>query len=123
MWDELAGWDGAVVAFESPRRLPATLRSLALRDAERPVAVCRELTKRFEEVVRGTAAELAERFAEPPKGEITLVLGPSVPRADTAEALRAVSDLVAAGTPRRIAADVVARLTGTARNDLYRRTL
>lgn len=123
LWDELAGWDGAVVAYESPRRLPATLRSLALRDAERPAAVCRELTKRFEEVVRGTAAELAERFAEPPKGEITLVLGPSVPRADTAEALRAVSDLVAAGTPRRIAADVVARLTGTARNDLYRRTL
>ena len=123
LWDELAGWDGAVVAYESPRRLPATLRSLALRDAERPVAVCRELTKRFEEVVRGTAAELAERFAEPPKGEITLVLGPSVPRADAAEALRAVSDLVAAGTPRRTAADVVARLTGTARNDLYRRTL
>ena len=42
---------------------------------ERAVAVCRELTKRFEEVVRGTAGELAERFAEPPKGEITLVVG------------------------------------------------
>ena len=38
--------------------------------------MCRELTKKFEEVVRGTAAEVAARFAEPPKGEITLVLGP-----------------------------------------------
>ena len=64
------GPDGAVggaarlavagVAFESPHRLPATLRSLAAADPVRQVAVCRELTKRFEEVVRGTAAELAE---------------------------------------------------------------
>lgn len=123
LWDELAGWDGAVVAYESPRRLPATLRSLVLRDPARPAAVCRELTKRFEEVVRGSAAELAERFAEPPKGEITLVLGPSASALDATEALRAVAELVAAGSPRRVAADVVARLTGAARNDLYRRTL
>ena len=68
-------WPHPVVAFESPQRLPATLRSLAAALPERPVAVCRELTKRFEEVVRGTAAELAQRFPEPPKGEITLVLG------------------------------------------------
>ena len=44
---------------------------------DRPVAVARELTKFYEEVARGTAAELAERFAEPPKGEIVLVLGPT----------------------------------------------
>ena len=49
---------------------------------ERPAAVCRELTKRFEEVVRGTLGELAERFAEPPKGEITLVLGRGTERAE-----------------------------------------
>jgi 16S rRNA (cytidine1402-2'-O)-methyltransferase len=85
--------------------------------------VCRELTKRFEEVVRGTAAEVAERFSEPPKGEISLVLGPPVSVPEGAEAVRAVSDLVAAGAPRRAAADVVARLTGSSRNDLYRRTL
>ena len=70
-----------VVAFESPQRLPATLRSLArVRRRIAQAAVCRELTKHFEEVARGTAAELAERFAEPPKGEITLVVGPA-PRA------------------------------------------
>jgi 16S rRNA (cytidine1402-2'-O)-methyltransferase len=58
--------------LRSTRRLGATLRSLAVADPQRPVAVCRELTKLFEEVVRGTAGELAARFAEPPKGEITL---------------------------------------------------
>ena len=126
LWEELAGWDGVVVAYESPRRLPATLRSLAGHDPDRQVAVCRELTKRFEEVVRGTAAELAERFAEPPKGEITLVLGPAGhgrQAADVGEAVRAVGELVAAGASRRTAVDVVARLTGAARNELYRRTL
>jgi 16S rRNA (cytidine1402-2'-O)-methyltransferase len=123
LWQALSGWDAAAVAFESPRRLPATLRSLALHDPARPVAVCRELTKRFEEVVRGSAAELADRFAEPPKGEITLVLGAAVAAPDDGEALRAVRELVAAGTPHRTAADIVARLSGVARNDLYRRTL
>src|ERR687886_2395257 len=76
LWEELARWPHPAVAFESPNRLPATLRSLASAQPERPVAVCRELTKRFEEVVRGSAAKLAERLREPPKGEITLVLGP-----------------------------------------------
>jgi 16S rRNA (cytidine1402-2'-O)-methyltransferase len=126
LWDEVAGWPHPAVAFESPRRLPATLRSLALAQPERPVAVCRELTKRFEEVVRGTAAEVAEQFREPPKGEITVVLGgveSRSPAAGSAAALAAVAELVAAGLPRRRAADIVARLTGTARNELYRRTL
>ena len=58
-----------LVAFESPRRLPATLALLAELDPEREVAVCRELTKVHEEVVRGTAAELAARYADaPPRG-------------------------------------------------------
>ena len=52
-----------VVAFESPRRVGATLATLAELDPERPVAVCRELTKLHEEVVRGSAAELAARYA------------------------------------------------------------
>jgi 16S rRNA (cytidine1402-2'-O)-methyltransferase len=87
------------------------------------VAVCRELTKRYEEVVRGSAADVAARFATAPKGEITVVLGPGERAADDAEARSAVAELVAAGTPRRVAADVVSRLTGTARNALYRATL
>ena len=64
------------MAFESPRRVPATLALLAEIDPEREVAVCRELTKAHEEVVRGSAAELAARYADaPPKGEVVLVLG------------------------------------------------
>jgi 16S rRNA (cytidine1402-2'-O)-methyltransferase len=112
-----------VVAFESPQRLPATLRALADAQPERRVAVCRELTKKFEEVVRGTAAEVAARFTDSPKGEITLVLGPARARDDSGDAVAAVAELVSAGVPRRQAADVVARLTGTSRNELYRRTL
>jgi 16S rRNA (cytidine1402-2'-O)-methyltransferase len=123
LWAELAQWPYPAVAFESPQRLPATLRSLADADADREVVVCRELTKRFEEVVPGSAAELAERFAEPPKGEITLVIGTGRQELDVEGALAAVAELVAAGLPRRRAADIVARLTGTARNELYRRTL
>jgi 16S rRNA (cytidine1402-2'-O)-methyltransferase len=123
LWEELAGWPYAVVAFESPQRLPATLRSLAAVQPERRVAVCRELTKRFEEVVRGPAVEVAEHFAEAPKGEITLVLGPGAREPDVESALAAVAELVTAGVPRRRAADVVSRLTGVSRNELYRRTL
>src|SRR5438045_518334 len=70
LWEELRAWPYAVVAFESPQRLPATLRSLAEADASRPVAVCRELTKKFEQVVRGTATEVSRTFNETPKGEI-----------------------------------------------------
>jgi 16S rRNA (cytidine1402-2'-O)-methyltransferase len=123
LWDELAGWRHPAVAFESPQRLPATLRSLAAAQPARQVVVCRELTKRFEEVVRGTAVDVAARFGEPPKGEITVVLGPGRSADDPAGAVAAVVELVAAGTPRRRAAEVVARLTGSSRNELYRRTL
>jgi 16S rRNA (cytidine1402-2'-O)-methyltransferase len=123
LWRETSEWGCPVVAFESPHRLTATLRSLAAFDAGREVAVCRELTKRFEEVARGTAAELAERLVEPPKGEITLVVGAGAAESDPEAARQAVADLVAAGTPRGVAAEVVARLTDTSRNDLYRGSL
>jgi 16S rRNA (cytidine1402-2'-O)-methyltransferase len=126
LWDELREWPHPAVAFESPQRLPKTLRSLAAADPERQVAVCRELTKRFEEVVRGTASDMAGRFADTPRGEITLVVGPGSggkEAADPGAAAEAVAQLVAAGASRRTAAEVVARLTGAARNDLYRRTL
>jgi 16S rRNA (cytidine1402-2'-O)-methyltransferase len=125
LWHELAAWPHAAVAFESPQRLPEALRTLAAVLPERPVAVCRELTKRFEEVVRGTAAEVAASFAEPPRGEITLVVGPAAVAREAGEedALAAVAELVAAGLPRRRAAELVSGLTGVARNRLYRGSL
>jgi 16S rRNA (cytidine1402-2'-O)-methyltransferase len=111
-----------VVAFESPRRVAATLATLAALDPERPVAVCRELTKVHEEVVRGTAASLAERYAtEAPRGEIVLVIGPAPEGdADLDHAVEALRALVTAGARPRPAAKVVADLTGVPANTLYR---
>jgi 16S rRNA (cytidine1402-2'-O)-methyltransferase len=124
LWQELLGWRWPVVAFESPRRLPATLRSLARAQPARRIAVCRELTKQFEQVVRGSADELARTFAEAPKGEITLVLDAwAEERPDEGAGVAAVAELVGAGVPRRQAADLVARLTGASRNTLYRGSL
>jgi 16S rRNA (cytidine1402-2'-O)-methyltransferase len=126
VWRDLGSWPWPAVAFESPQRLPATMRSLAAADPERDVAVCRELTKRFEEVVRGTARELAARFDAAPKGEITLVLGPAT-REDTGDdeerAVEAIRELVASGVPRRRAVEVVSSLLGIPRNRLYKHSL
>jgi 16S rRNA (cytidine1402-2'-O)-methyltransferase len=110
-----------IVAFESPRRLAATLGAI---EPSREVAVCRELTKVHEEIVRGTAGELAGRYADaPPRGEIVLVVGPATAAGQGQgpgdEAVAAVDELVAAGARRRAAARVVARLTGTSANALY----
>lgn len=125
LWEELGRWPHAVVAFESPQRLPVSLASLGAAMPAREVAVCRELSKAFEEVVRGSAADVAKRFAEPPKGEITLVLAPAVVSGGMEDTVGAgaVTDLVAAGLTRRQAADLVARLTGIPRNRLYRTSL
>jgi 16S rRNA (cytidine1402-2'-O)-methyltransferase len=111
-----------VVAFESPRRLGASLATLAALDPDRPAAVCRELTKIHEEIVRGSAAELAERYrAQAPKGEIVLVVGPAPQRTPGLDApLAALRRLVDAGAKPRPAASVVAELTGTSANALYR---
>jgi 16S rRNA (cytidine1402-2'-O)-methyltransferase len=120
-----ASSSGTVVAFESPRRVPATLALLASVDGAREVAVCRELTKVHEEVVRGSAAELAERYADaPPRGEVVLVLGPATAETDSPDAspagLEALRRLVEAGAHPRKAAGVVAELTGGSANALYR---
>jgi 16S rRNA (cytidine1402-2'-O)-methyltransferase len=124
LWEELRGWPWPAVAFESPRRLPTTLARLAEAQPDRQVAVCRELTKQFEETARGTALELVERFPDAPLGEITIVLGPTSPvPADEAPGVQAVTELVGAGIPRRQAAELVARLTGASRNSLYRGSL
>jgi 16S rRNA (cytidine1402-2'-O)-methyltransferase len=121
---EALGSPEVVVAFESPRRVGASLAALAEVDPQRPVAVCRELTKLHEEVVRGTAAELAARYAEEaPRGEVVLVIGGAAAGgdADLGPAVAAVRRLVdEAGARPRVAAAVVAQLTGTSANALYR---
>jgi 16S rRNA (cytidine1402-2'-O)-methyltransferase len=111
-----------LVAFESPRRVASSLGVLAQLDPDRPVAVCRELTKAHEEVVRGTAAELAARYRDaPPRGEVVLVVGAGRPggEPDLRPALAALARLVDAGAKPRAAARVVADLTGVRANALY----
>ena len=113
-----------VVAFESPRRLPDSLAALAALAPNRQAAECRELTKLHEEVARGSLGELARRFRDQAKGEIVVVIAPAQSRAatgpDLAFAIDALRRLVQSGARPRAAASVVAALTGTRANDLYR---
>jgi 16S rRNA (cytidine1402-2'-O)-methyltransferase len=112
-----------VVAFESPRRLPASLTALAALAPDRRAAVCRELTKLHEEIARGTLGDLARRFRDEAKGEIVLVIGPAESAGaapDLAFAVDALRRLVQSGARPRAAASVVAALTGARPNDLYK---
>ena len=112
-----------VVAFESPRRLPDSLGALAALAPDRPAAVCRELTKLHEEVARGSLSDLARQFRGDVKGEIVVVIAAAASPAtspDTAFAVDALRRLVQAGARPRAAAGVVAALTGTRANDLYK---
>jgi 16S rRNA (cytidine1402-2'-O)-methyltransferase len=112
-----------VIAFESPRRVGESLAALAAIAPDRPAAVCRELTKMHEEVARGSLAELARRFRGEVKGEIVLVVSPAADEEhdrDVGFAVDALRHLVQSGARPRAAASVVAALTGTRANDLYR---
>ena len=127
LWNELRRLAWPTVAFESPRRLPATLASLAASEPDRPVAVCRELTKLHEEVVRGRVDEVADRFAEPPRGEVTLVIGAATGATESdaidPAAISTLSELVELGVPRRQAARVIGGLIDQPANRLYRASL
>jgi 16S rRNA (cytidine1402-2'-O)-methyltransferase len=121
--ERVLGSSETVIAFESPRRLPESLTALAALAPERPAAGCRELTKLHEEIARGTLGELARRFRGEVQGEIVVVIAPATGRAampDTAFAVDALRRLVQSGARPRAAASVVAALTGTRANDLYR---
>lgn len=111
----------SIVTYESPHRAAETLADMAaVLGADRPAALCRELTKRFEQVRRGTLADLAAGAeTDPPRGEIVLVVGPpveDVAAADDIEALlRAALETQGAGQ----AAAEVAKATGRPRKELY----
>jgi 16S rRNA (cytidine1402-2'-O)-methyltransferase len=114
-----------MVFFESPNRLAASLGDIATAlGADRRVVVCRELTKLYEEVRRGTAAELAAWAAEGVRGEIVVVVAGAPARAaDPEAAVQQVLALVASGTRLKDAAAEVAEATGIGKRDLYQAAL
>ena len=117
---ELATEPRTMVFFEAPHRLADFLTDAAEAFGPRVAAVCREMTKTYEEVRRGDLAELAQWAADGVRGEITVVIdghAPEAPDLETAAAL--VAERVAAGEKRKAAAAAVAAETGLARNDLY----
>ena len=122
---EVADERRTMVFFESPNRLAASLVDLAeVLGADRRVVVCRELTKFFEEVKRGTAAELAEWAAAGVKGEIAIVVAGAEKRVlDLATGVAEVLAQVAAGARLKDAAADVSAASGLGKRDLYEAAL
>ncbi|MDO5504206.1 MAG: 16S rRNA (cytidine(1402)-2'-O)-methyltransferase [Actinomycetia bacterium] len=110
-----------MVFFEAPHRLAESLTDLAeVLGPGRPAAVCRELTKTYEEVVRGGLAELADWAVEGSRGEITLVVQGAQPRHTApADHLDAIGERVAAGERLKTVCGEVAQATGLSKKALY----
>jgi 16S rRNA (cytidine1402-2'-O)-methyltransferase len=125
--DTLRAEPRATVFFESPHRLAATLATaVEVLGADRAAAVCRELTKTYEEVVRGSLGELAAWAEEGPvRGEITVVLAAAAASAaPTVDSLvPAVQERVADGERLKDAVSAVATAAGVAKRDLYNAAL
>ncbi len=120
----LADEQRTMVFFESPRRLQDCLADMTeLFGADRPAAVCRELTKTYEEVLRATLGELAERVADI-LGEVTIVVQGGQPvEPETPDLLAAVDELVDAGMRRSEAVAQVAKAAGVSRRELYEKVM
>jgi len=126
--ETLARSDAVVVLYESPHRIVETVEDLsAALDPGRIVVIGRELTKRFEQIHRGTAGELPGWLLGDPdrqRGEFVIAFDAAPPEAAGADAadtlLRALCD---EALPVRQAARIAAKLTGLRANDLYRRAL
>ncbi len=118
---EVAPVSATLVLFEAGRRVSDVLT--AFEDAgqgERPAAVCRELTKKFEEVMRGTVAALAAQTADqPPKGEVVLVLGPPAAAEATRESVMQALQAALGSMTLKEAAAQVARETGWRKRNVY----
>ena len=119
----LAAEPRTMVFFEAPHRLAAALEAMAAAfEPGRPAAVCRELTKTYEEVRRGPLGELAVWAAEGVRGEITIVVGGAPDRsgeADVGELAGEVERRVTGGVPRKEAIGAVAREYGVPKRELY----
>jgi 16S rRNA (cytidine1402-2'-O)-methyltransferase len=119
---ERAGLAATLIWYEAPHRLAETLADMAAAFGDRAAAVAREMTKRFEEVRRGTLAALAAHYAaQAARGEVTIVVGP--PEQDDPEDLDArLREALASGSVKDAAA-LVATATGLPRKLVYARAL
>jgi 16S rRNA (cytidine1402-2'-O)-methyltransferase len=118
--------DRTIALFESPKRLVNLLGAIARLSPDRKMAVARELTKKFEEVLRGTAAELAAHFeTREPRGELVIVLEassgapPLGAAADAASPVELVEQLIKKGMRKKEAMRETARRLGLSRRDVY----
>jgi len=125
--ESLRGEERTMIFYEAPHKLPATLADLAETfGPDRPVSLCRELTKLHEEIVRTTLGEAAERYqTEPPKGEFVLVVRGAEPREEPEVTLEDGLDRVRIlrgeeGLSLRDAVKRAAKELGLSRNELYR---
>jgi len=123
--EELKAVPATLVFYESPRRLAGALSAMADVLGDRPAAVCRELTKTFEEVRRGPLAALAAAYAgeDTPRGEIVVCVGPPLPQEARAEDVDALLLSLSAELGASKAAAEVAKMTGGRKADLYRRLM
>ena len=124
---ELAGNPSTLILFENPKRLLVLLADLADAIPDRQIVVARELTKRFEEILRGTAEQLIDQISnrENIKGEITVLIGPGSPvnhQVSEATLARAIANALA-HQPASQAAAAVARQFGLKKKDVYARIL
>jgi 16S rRNA (cytidine1402-2'-O)-methyltransferase len=123
--DELGAVRATLVFYESGPRTSATLALLAERLGDRPAAVAREITKKFEETVDGTLLGLAARYADaPPRGEVVIVVGPPGEAvAPSAADLDAALIAAMSSTPLSAAVAEVSAMLGVARKTVYARAL
>ena len=127
--ESLRGEERTMIFYEAPHKLVATLEDLAqVFGEERPVSLCRELTKLHEEVLRTTLGQAAEHYRNtPPKGEFVLVVRGAQPRAEEEvtleDGLALVERLRGEGLSQRDAVKRAAKELGLSRNQLYDRVL
>lgn len=125
--DRLKTQEGLLLLYESPVRIPATLKDLLAALGDRPAAVLRELTKVHEEAARGTLSSLCARFTEPPRGECVLAIQGAQPKKemDVSEAAldEAIERLLQEGFSARDTAAAAAAVLQVPKKLAYARTL
>jgi 16S rRNA (cytidine1402-2'-O)-methyltransferase len=119
----LKGVNSTLLFYESAQRLAESLADMAAVLGARPAVVARELTKLHEDIRRGTLAELSTMFPDPPRGEITIVVGPPVKEAPDYDQADRLLDSALEFMPVRAAADLVADALKMPRRDAYERAL